>query len=133
MTREETLSFLRRYLDAVERFATGEALAQFYDPAVRFVEHPNRIAPKGATRDLTAILKAAENGSSILTSQKATIRDSIIEGDRAALTMSWEGVFKIDALGLKAGDVMRAEFAQIYRLKDGRIVEQQTFDCILPW
>jgi len=135
MSREETLSFLRRYLDAVETGAIGEALAQFYDPAVAFTEHPNRLVPKGVRRDLAGILAAAVAGKAILAAQTATIHDSIIEGDKAVLTMRWRGVFKADVerLGLKAGDEMNAEFAQVYRLKDGRIIEQQTFDCIFPW
>ncbi len=135
MTRDETLAFLRRYLDAVERGATGDDLAQFYDPEVRFTEHPNRLVEKGVKRDLAGILKAAESGQAIIASQTATIHDSIIEGDKAVLTMLWVGVFKIDVppLKLKAGQEMRAEFAQVYKLKNGRIVEQQTFDCIDPW
>jgi ketosteroid isomerase-like protein len=135
MSRDETLAFLRRYLDAVEAGATGEALAQFYDPAVKFTEHPNRLVPKGVTRDLAGILAAAEAGKAILASQTATIHESIVEGDKAALTMAWRGVFAVDVerYAIKAGGEMLAQFAQVYRFKDGRIIEQQTFDCIAPW
>jgi len=135
VTRDETIAFLQRYLDAVSRCAVGDELAQFYTPDVRFTEHPNKLVPNGVTRDLAAILKAAESGRAILASQSYEIHDTIVEGDRAVLLMLWEGAFKIDvpALNLKAGGEMRARFCQVYRLRDGRIAEQQTFDCIEPW
>lgn len=135
MTRDETLSFLRSYLDAVSRGATGDELAAFYEPDAVFIEHPNLLVPKGATRDLAAIQKSAEAGKAILASQRYDILDSVVEGDKAVLVMKWVGVFAIDVerLKLKAGGEMRAEFAQVYRLRNGRIAHQQTFDCIEPW
>lgn len=135
MTRDETIAFLRRYLDAVSRGAVGEELAAFYQPDVTFIEHPNRLVPNGAKRDLAAILKSAEAGKAILASQRYDILDSLVEGDKAALVMKWVGVFAIDVerMNMKAGGEMHADFCQIYRLRDGRIAHQQTFDCIEPW
>lgn len=135
MTREETLAFLRRYLDAVSRNATGEELAAFYEADAVFIEHPNLLVPHGARRDLAAILRSAEAGKAILASQRYEILDSIIEGDKAVLTMTWAGVFAVDVarLRLKAGGEMRAQFCQVYMLRNGRIAQQQTFDCIEPW
>lgn len=135
MTRDETLALLQRYLAAVEEGATGETLAQFYEPNVEMREHPNRFSPNGATRDLAAILASAQAGQAILASQRFVLRDAIIEGDRAAITVGWTGALKVDApaYGLKAGAELRAEIAQIYRFANGRIAAQQTFDCAWPF
>ncbi len=130
MTRAETVRFLEDYIEAVSGFATGEALARFYDPDVIFREHPNALSPHGATRDLAGILKSAQAGASILSAQRMRILEAVIEGDRAAVRLSWEGDLQIAFRTLKPGDTMRAAFAQFYRFKDGRIVAQETFDCI---
>lgn len=129
MTREDTLAFLQRYLSAVAQGAAGETLAQFYTPDAVLIEHPNKLNPKGVTRDLPAILAAAEKGQMIVARQANALESAVIEGDRAALTLRWLGVFKVDLPGLKAGQEMRARFAQFYTLRDGRIARQETFDC----
>jgi ketosteroid isomerase-like protein len=134
MTREESVAFLKRYLSAVEEGATGAALAQFYEPSVVMREHPNRFSPNGATRDLAAILASAEAGQAILAWQRYALHDAIVDGDCAAITLTWTGALKVDAphYGLKAGAELRAQIAQIYRFANGRIAAQQTFDCAEP-
>lgn len=52
----------RQHFAALERGATGETLAGFYEPAVVQEEFPNRLAPNGVRRDLTGIFSAAERG-----------------------------------------------------------------------
>jgi len=129
MTRAETLTLLQRYLGAVEQGATGEALAQFYTADAMFIEHPNKLNPKGGASDLAAILAAAERGQAVIARQSFELKRAVIEGEHAALALSWTGVIKVDLPGLKSGAQMRAQFAQFYTLREGRISRQETFDC----
>jgi len=128
MTRNEILVFLQRYLRGVEEGADPSA---FYTPDAVLIEHPNKLAPKGVTRDLAAIIEAGKRGQAILERQTNELESAVIESDHAALTLRWTGWFKIDIpqLDVKAGDAMRARFAQFYTLRDGRIARQETFDC----
>lgn len=134
MTKDETLAFLRRYLAAVEEGATGAELAQFYESSATMREHPNRFSPSGATRDLAAILASAEVGQAIMAWQRYVLHDAVVDGDKAAITLTWTGALRIDAptYGLKAGAELRAHIAQLYHFANGRIAAQQTFDCAEP-
>lgn len=131
MTRDETLDFLKRYLRAVEEGGGAERAEEFYTPDALLIEHPNKLAPKGVMRDLAEIVEAGRRGRALLERQRNELESAVIEGDRAALTLRWTGVFKVDVpqLGLKAGDALHARFAQFYTLRDGRIARQETFDC----
>ena len=130
MTRDEMLSFLTRYLKAIE---TGEGSGDFYHPDAVLVEHPNRIAPHGVTRRLADIKAAGKSGAALLERQTYEIKSAVIEGARAALAVEWMGVLKMPVQTLKPGDVMRAHFAQFYTFKDGLIWLQSTYDCFEPW
>jgi hypothetical protein len=46
-TQFDLLSFVQRYLKAIEQGVTGEALAEFYTPDVLQEEYPHRLLPNG--------------------------------------------------------------------------------------
>jgi ketosteroid isomerase-like protein len=56
------LDAARQYLAAIQRGATGDALAQFFAPDVVQEEFPNRVVPDGKRRNLAAMLEGAERG-----------------------------------------------------------------------
>ena len=130
MTRDETLSFLTRYLKAIEE---GQGSADFYHADAVFTEHPNRISPNGRVARLGDIKAAAGRGNALLERQTYEIKSAVIEGDRAALCVEWMGVLKMPVQTLEPGDVMRAHFAQFYEFRDGLIWRQSTYDCFEPW
>lgn len=122
MTRAEILDTLMDYLRTVEAGASGAELRRFYTEDAALIEHSNMVAPKGVTRNLSAIVAALESGQAAMARQSFDVQSAIIEGDRAALSVRWLGV-------LKSGGEMRARFAQFYTLRDGKIARQETFDC----
>ncbi len=124
------MAFLERYLRAVEQGSAGES---FYTDDAMLVEHPNKLAPAGVTRNLSAIRRASEGGQSIVQEQSFEIVSAIIEDDRAALQLIWQATFNVDVMGLPAGASMRARFAQFYWFRGGRIRRQETYDCFEPW
>jgi ketosteroid isomerase-like protein len=127
------LNFIRRYLAAIERGATGDALAAFFAPDVVQEEFPNRLVPNGARRDLGAILEGAERGQKVLSAQTYAIISALAEGDRVALEVIWTGTLAVPVGSLPAGGQMRARFAVFIELRDGKIASQRNYDCFDPF
>jgi ketosteroid isomerase-like protein len=127
------LDLARRYLQAIEQGATGERLAAFLHPDVSQREYPNRLVPNGATRDLRAVLEAAERGQQVVASQRYEVRHAMGEGDTVALEVEWSATLKVPVGALKEGGTMRASFAVFLTFQDGRIVSQRNYDCFEPF
>ena len=123
----------REYLRAIERGATGDAMARFFDPDVVQEEFPNRLVPQGARRGLSDLLTGAERGQKVLSSQSYEVHSEMEIGDRVALEVTWVGSLKIPVQTLPAGASMRARFALFLEFRDGRIVAQRNYDCFDPW
>ena len=106
----------------------------FYAPDVVQEEYPNRFLPNGATRDLQELREAAERGRKAMSSQTFEIIRMFAEGDTVIVEADWSGTLAIP-LGEKtpAGTVMRAKFAQVLELEDGKIVRQRNYDCFYPF
>jgi ketosteroid isomerase-like protein len=129
----DLLELTRRYFAAVEGGATGEALAAFYAPEVVQEEFPNRLAPHGARRDLSAILEAAERGRRLLAAQRYQILQALADGGRVAVEFLWSGTLAVPVGSLPAGAELRGHCACFLEFRDGRIVAQRSYDCFDPW
>ena len=106
----------------------------FYAPDVVQEEYPNRFLPNGATRDLQELREAAERGRKAMSSQTFEIIRMFAEGDTVIVEADWSGTLAV-ALSEQtpAGTVMRAKFAQVLELEDGKIVRQRNYDCFYPF
>jgi ketosteroid isomerase-like protein len=124
---------VRRYLDAIEAGATGDALAAFFTPDVEQVEFPNRLMPTGARRDLAAILEGAVRGQAVLRSQRYELHRVVEAGDHVAAEATWTGVLAVPVGQTPAGGEMRARFAMFFEFRDGRIARQHNYDCFDPF
>jgi len=110
------------------------ASLRFYSPDVVQEEFPNRFLPNGATRGLEELGEAAERGRKVMSSQKFEILRMFADGDTVVVEADWSGTLSV-ALGEQtpAGTVMRAKFAQVLELADGKIVSQRNYDCFYPF
>lgn len=118
------------YIAAVQRFDAA-AVAALLHPEMKFHELPNRIRPAGGVDDLAAMmagLRRAAEGK-VLSSQRYMIGDIIAAGDRVMVEARWEGVLAIPIGRLAPDDAMVAHICMVFRLVDGRIVEQRNYDC----
>lgn len=122
-------AFVRSYLTAISTGATGPRLAAFFDPEVVQEEFPNRLTPAGATRDLAAILDAAERGKKVMKNQVYDVRSLMAGGDRVALEVVWTGTLAAPVGDLKPGEEMKARFAVFLELRNGKIYRQRNYDC----
>jgi ketosteroid isomerase-like protein len=133
-TRElANLDAARQYLAAVQRGATGDDLARFFTPDVTQEEFPNRVAPQGKRRKLTAILEGAVRGQKLLTAQRFEIRSAIATGDRVILEVLWVGTLAVAIGSIPVGGEMRAYSAMFLEFRDGKIAAQRNYDCFEPW
>jgi ketosteroid isomerase-like protein len=133
-TRElNNLDNARQYLAAIQRGATGDALAQFFAPDVVQEEFPNRVVPNGKRRNLAAMLEGAERGQQVMSAQRFDIRTAIATGDRVILEALWTGTLAIPFGTIPAGGEMRAYTAMFLEFRDGKIVAQRNYDCFEPW
>ncbi|MBV9038605.1 MAG: nuclear transport factor 2 family protein [Acidobacteriaceae bacterium] len=127
------LQIARQYLKALEEGATGEALAQFFDPEITQEEFPNRLNPKGVRRDLPVLLDAAERGQKVMASQSYTILHEIVAGTLVIFEVLWEGTLAVPLQSFPAGGTMRAHFAVFLVFRNGKIVIQRNYDCFDPF
>lgn len=132
-TEEANLQAARRYLDALSRGTTGDALAAFFTEDVVQEEFPNRFVPQGARRGLPELLEGAERGQRVMAAQRWEVRGEMARDDRVALEVVWIGTLAIPLGTLPAGGEMRAHFAVFLEFRDGRIAAQRNYDCFDRW
>lgn len=127
-------SIVRRYYDVVADLSSGgDDLQPLLGPSFRVTEHPNPISPTGAVRDRDATIQGFLAGKNLLREQSFDVHEIVVAGDRAAARLTWRGVVDIDAGPLSAGQELVAEIASFLTVRDGHVVEQETFDCYQPF
>jgi ketosteroid isomerase-like protein len=133
MTTTDNLAIARRYLEALESGADGNALAEFFTKDVVQEEFPNRLSPIGAHRDLNALIETARKGKKVMRAQRFEIRNSIVDGDSVALEILWSGLLAVPVDTLPADSEMRAHISVWLEFRDGKIARQHNYDCFDPW
>jgi ketosteroid isomerase-like protein len=123
----------RQYLAAIENGATGHELGKFFAPDVFREEFPNRIHPQGTHGGLGAILEAAELGKREISKQSFEIHNALVDGDRVAMEVLWQGRLANPAGDLPVGGEMRAHFAIFLEFRDGKIVAQRSYEYFEPF
>lgn len=130
---EDLIARAKAFVAAIEADAPWDVIAGFYAPDIVQEEFPNRLLPNGAARDLAALADANAKGRHVLASQRYEVLNALGAGDTVVLEAKWSGTLAVDIGALKAGDVMRARFAQIFEFRDGLIVRQRNYDCFEPF
>lgn len=132
MTQSENAELARRFVEAVERGATGEDLARFFHADVEQHELPNRLFAEGVRRDRAALLASAEKGRSVLRRQRYEILNVVASGGSVALEMRWEGELAVPLGTRVPGDMLRGQFAFFLEIEGGRIRSMRNYDCYEP-
>ncbi|HZE09576.1 MAG TPA: nuclear transport factor 2 family protein [Gemmatimonadaceae bacterium] len=133
LTTTDNLAIARRYLEALENGAEGNALAEFFTEDAVQEEFPNRLQPIGCHRDLTAMLSEAKKEKKTLRAQKFDILNSIVDGDSVALEILWSGYLAVPVDTLPADSEMRSHMSVWLEFRDGKIFRQHKYDCFDPW
>jgi ketosteroid isomerase-like protein len=128
----DLLRLAREYLASIGNADELGGLRFFADDVIQ-VEFPNRLVPKGATRDLAALRDAAERGRNVMTAQRFEVLTAIASGDQVAVEALWTGTLAVPLGSIPVGGQMRARFAIFLTYRDGKIVRQHNYDCFDPW
>jgi len=134
MTNDDNAALARRFIAAVERGATGDALANFLADDAEQHELPNRLFAQGARRTRADILASAEKGLKVLRSQKYDVLNVIAMGGHVAVEMKWRGELAVPLGNLSPGDALTGQFAFILEINDnGKITKMRNYDCYDPF
>lgn len=123
------LDLILDYLAALEVGATGEALARFFTPDCRQIEFPNKLNPAGSESDLQTLLARADKAKHIIRDQQFVVRNTIIQGNSAAVEVDWSGVLRHPIGSLPVGATLKAKFGVFFEFVGGRIRTQRNYDC----
>jgi ketosteroid isomerase-like protein len=127
------LEVARRYLAALEAGVIGDDLAAFFSPDIEQIEFPNRLVPTGARRGRSEMLEGALRGQKVLREQRYQVEHAFADGNAVVLEVLWVGTLAIDRGNVPAGSEMRAHFAVVLELSEGRITAQRNYDCFEPF
>jgi ketosteroid isomerase-like protein len=118
---------------ALENGLHGEALSEFFSPSAVFVEHPNLVTPKGATRNRSEAAQGSKSGAELLAWQRYELRDAFEQGDLVIVRVTWTAEIGRDRGPFRAGQRLTAHLAQFISVRDGRITRLETYDCYEPF
>jgi ketosteroid isomerase-like protein len=75
----------------------------------------------------------AELGKREISKQSFEIHNALVDGDRVAMEVLWQGRLANPAGDLPVGGEMRAHFAIFLEFRDGKIVAQRSYECFEPF
>ena len=110
-----------------------EPIFEYYDKGIIQTEFPNHIMPSTARRNLEDLKTAWQKGKRIMQSERYEVTHSYAFGDIVIIEAKWIGKLSVDIGTLKAGEEIKAFFAQIFEFQNGKIVRQRNYDCFEPF
>jgi ketosteroid isomerase-like protein len=129
----ENENLIRLYFKALEDGIPVAQFGKFFHQDALQYEFPSRLNPNGKGRKKDELLADYERSRGIISKQEYRIKSMVSDGDRVCVETEWKGVLAIAIGAMKAGDAMKADFGVFFRIADGRIKEQNNYDCIHPW
>lgn len=123
----------RYYATIADLAAPPKALGKLLAKEAAIREHPNAITPHGSVRGRKESVAGFESGKALLSAQEYVLHEVLVENDRAAVRATWKGTIGEAAGPLPAGTELLAHVASFLTVRDGVVVEQETFDCYEPF
>ena len=117
----------RGYLHALSTDTAACDLARFFQPEALEEEFPNPMLPKGATRDLAALLNGRSLSREKWSGQTFDLRGATSGGSQVAMEVHWAGTSTGDTHVHAAGQRAGARLAIFLKFHDHRIVRQRTY------
>ena len=127
-TEHDLIAATRALFAAIEAGDREALLACYAEQAVQ-IEHPNRLKAKGDRRAPEKMAADLARGKQMLKSERYNFVNAVVSGSNVAVQVEWTGVLAIPVGALAAGDEMRTHSGIFLTFRDGKIVEQQNYDC----
>ncbi len=123
----------RYYATVADLAASPESLGRLLAKDVTITERPNPITPRGSVRGRKESVTGFESGKTLLSEQEFIVHEILVDNDRAAVRATWRATIGEAAGPLPAGTQLLAHVASFLTVRDGVIVEQESFDCYEPF
>jgi ketosteroid isomerase-like protein len=112
--------------------SSPEALDEVLHAAVRVIERPNAINPRGTVRDRDAVIAGFLARKRLPATQTVEVLELLVSGDRVAVRATWRGTIGEGTHAFAADTELVAHVAAWLTVADGRIQNHETFDCYKP-
>ena len=117
---EQNKALVARFIDEI--FNRGNMSAADELLAPNFVEHEH--LPAGVPRDREGVKMLSSMLRSAFPDLKVTIDDTIVEGDKVVVRMTWSGTHRGEFMGVPAsGKSVSIGVIDIIRVSGGKLVE----------
>ena len=133
MPMRDAASTVTAFYTAIEQGRHGDQLGEYLAEDATTIERPNVLVPAGRVSDRAAKLAASAAGASLLTVQRYEVHSLREIEDTVAVRLTWRGTVAAEAGPFHAGQELTAHIAQFVKVRDGRIVEIETYDCYEPF
>jgi ketosteroid isomerase-like protein len=127
---ESSEAVVRRCLDAYNK-GTLEWVDVFYLPNAEWAELPHAGSPQGRKGNRDRLREHARNAATLFPDRRMRVIDAVVQGDRVAVELDWEGTSAQAIGGLAPGTKVRLRIASFFTLDKGLIARQVDY-CTLP-
>lgn len=121
------------FIKAVQDRQSPEDVLQFYHPDIEHTEFPNAVTKHKTVRDLQGLSMASASGKNLMAKELYTVKGIYSNGNTVVVETEWTGTLAIQLGNMKAGDEIKAYFAQFFEFKDDKIYRQRNYDCFEPF
>lgn len=124
-----------RFLALSEALETDPAAyAQVLHPEVEQIEYPNLLNKTLQRRTFSEILDNIRAGRELLLDPHFELHHTHTGPDgRIVVEAHWHATLANDIGPLLRGQQLSAEFCMIFELRDGKIIQQRTYNCFEPF
>ncbi|TGE12612.1 nuclear transport factor 2 family protein [Hymenobacter elongatus] len=127
----EQLQAVTKFLSLSESLETDPAAyAQVLHPDVEQIEYPNLLNRTLQRRSFQDILDNIRAGRELLVEPHVELHRSQVCADGSVMVEAhWRATITSDIGPLVRGQLLAAQFCMIFELKDGKIIQQRTYNC----
>lgn len=123
----------QEFIKTLQNRNSAEEILQFYHQDIEQIEFPNTLIKNKAVRNLEELKLGAERGKKVMQKEEYEIIRSYTFDNTVIIEALWTGTLAIPIGNIPAGGQMKANFAQFYEFKDGKIIRQRNYDCFEPF
>jgi ketosteroid isomerase-like protein len=133
MQEQALIAHAKAFVAAIAAGKPREVIESFYTEDVTQEINPSLLAPNGTVRDFIHMRAAYDRSRHILRAQTYDVVNAMASGDTVVIEVIWTATLETGMGRLKAGDAMRARFAQFFEFRDDKICRIRNYDCFDPF
>ncbi|MES2702869.1 MAG: nuclear transport factor 2 family protein [Bacteroidota bacterium] len=133
LPQEDILALAADFILTLQNRTSFHDLLRFYHPDVEQIEFPNTLSRNTVVRTLADLESASAKGMTVLQKEVYNITQSYCIGNTVIIEATWTGTLGMPMGDIPIGGEMKANFAQFFEFKDGKIIRQRNYDCFQPF